>query len=186
VAIETKEKKIGDAVYMVTQLPARRALRLKAKLIKLFGAAFTQFVLMANDPAEKDVKDMTAEEIAELSAAGLVDQYRLRDLKRASAVKVVQLLAQTIDDKTFDDLCVEILQGVRRDGVELLPSAIDLAFAGCLMELYTVILFVLEVNFSDFFFAMRSTGSPLTEELLQEDTKKTYTFRSEKNSSSGA
>lgn len=185
-AIETKEKKIGDAVYMVTQLPARRALRLKAKLIKLFGPALTQFVLMANDPAEKEKGEMTAEEAAELDATDLVDKYKLRSLKRASAVKVVQFLVQGVDDRNFDELCVEILQGVRRDGVELIPAIIDQAFAGRLMDLYTVILFVLEVNFADFFFAMKPTGNPLAEEIFQaEDTRKTYTFRSNKSSLSG-
>jgi len=38
--IETIEKIIDGDTYMVTQLPARRALRMKAKLLKVFGSLF--------------------------------------------------------------------------------------------------------------------------------------------------
>ena len=43
--IQTKEKQIHGAVYSVTQLPARRALRLKAKLLRLFGPALAHLFL---------------------------------------------------------------------------------------------------------------------------------------------
>ncbi len=47
--IETREKQIHGAVYSVTQLPARRALRLKARLLRLFGPALAQLFLPGNN-----------------------------------------------------------------------------------------------------------------------------------------
>ena len=57
--IETKEKQIGDATYSVTQLPARRALKLKNKLIKMFGTAITQLLMTGTEQAEKPFDEMT-------------------------------------------------------------------------------------------------------------------------------
>lgn len=113
--IETKEKEIGGAVYTVTQLPARRALKLKAKLLKLFGPALTQILLLSNDAEEKKPDEMTTDELASQLSMNPVDKYRIADLRKGGMVKGVQLLVSNLDDKTFDELCVEILQGVRRD-----------------------------------------------------------------------
>lgn len=48
--IETREKHINGSVYSCTQLPARRALRMKAKLLRIFGPALAQLFL----PGGKD------------------------------------------------------------------------------------------------------------------------------------
>lgn len=118
--IETLEKEINGAMYSVTQLPARRALRLQAKLIKLFGAAASQlFVGTANQS----------------------DEY---------LVKAIQALVCELDDKTFDQFVMEMLQGVRKNGMELKPEVVDMEFAGNLNDLYFLLKFVLEVNFGDF------------------------------------
>lgn len=175
--IETKEKEIGGAVYTVTQLPARRALKLKAKLLKLFGPALTQILLLSNDTEEKKPDEMTTDELASQLSMNPVDKYRIADLRKGGMVKGVQLLVSNLDDKTFDELCVEILQGVRRDGVELRPETIDLQFAGRLSDLYAVMFFVLEVNFGDFF-GWGGIGN-LSQGLKpqEQDTKKTYTYK---------
>lgn len=187
--VETKEKKIGEAVYAVTQLPARRALRLKARLLKMFGASATQLLLTALEPEEKKPSEMNKEELEVYEKTSAVERYRIQDLRKASVVKGIQLLAQGLDDKTFDELCMELLQNVRRNGVEMTGSSVDMDFAGNLTELYTVIAFMLEVNFADFFLVAPSIGSQLQapqETIEAEGTKKTYIFRSEKNSLSGA
>lgn len=49
-AIETQSKLIDGVEYSVTQLPARRALKLKAKLIKSFGSVFASFISNGKDP----------------------------------------------------------------------------------------------------------------------------------------
>lgn len=122
--IETIEKKIGNSSYMITQFPARRALKLQAKLLKMIGPS-----------------------------AALIFAAAAKDLDTADDAipQAVRLLAEQLDDKTFDTFVVELLQQVRKDGVELNEKTIDFEFAGRLNELFLVVQQVLEVNFGDFF-----------------------------------
>lgn len=148
--IETFEKVIDGASYSVTQLPARRALRLKAKLIKQFGPVIAQVFVTATEKG-------TDEE------------------KKSDLVAAIQILSRHIDENSFEQLIVEMLQGVRKNGVELTPPVIDLEFAGDMAALYQVVYFVVEVNFSNFFSLMGIGGQSLSPEVLpQTDTKKTF------------
>lgn len=126
--IETKEKEINGSRYTVTQMTARRALRMKAKLLRLFGAPLAQLFL----PSGEEPIDGMA-------------------FSKDEAVKALQSLAMELDDKTFEFLIVELLKEVRKDGVELTESVIDLEFAGDLLTLFKVVWFVLEANFGSFF-----------------------------------
>lgn len=122
--IETKEKVIGSSNYAVTQLPARRALRLQAKLVKLLGPAVSTIFVATGDLDSAD----------------------------QSIPKAITALASQLDDKTFDQLILDLLQGqVRKNGKEITEQVLDLEFAGNLNELFLVLSFVLEVNFGDFF-----------------------------------
>lgn len=169
--IETKERQIGENTYMVTQLPARRALRLKTRLIKIFGPSLTQMLLTTSENQEILKTDAKGED----RFTSAVDEYKINEMQKASFVKAVQLLAESIDEKLFDDLLIELTQGVRRNGSELNSAVIDQSFAGNLSELYQLVYFVLEVNYSDFF-ALGNIGNlssqlnptPLT-------TKKSFT-----------
>jgi hypothetical protein len=176
-AIQTKEKKIGESVYTVTQLPARRALKLKARLVKMFGTSLAQIFLTSQETEEKNPDEMTTDELASQLAISAVDKYKIQDMRKASVVKGVQLLVSNLDEKTFDDLCMELLQGVRKDGMELTAGKIDQDFAGELTTLYAVLLFVLEVNYADFF-GWSGIGN-LSQGLnpQDQDTKKTYTYK---------
>lgn len=122
--IESKEKQINGSIYLVTQMTARRALRMQARLFKLLGPALAEMAIFA--AKNKDNED-------------------------ACIPKCLMLLADQLDDKSFDELMVELLNGVRKDNVELTSGKIDLEFAGNLDTLYRVAQFVIEVNFSDFF-----------------------------------
>lgn len=175
--IETKEKTIGNAVYTVTQLPARRALKLKAKLVKMFGPALTQIFLTSQDVEEKRPDEMTTDELANQLSVSAVDKYKIQDMRKGSVVRGVQLLVANLDEKTFDELCMELLQGVRRDGSEMTAGMVDQVFAGDLSSLYAVLFFVLEVNYADFF-GLSGIGS-LSQGLnpQEQDTKKTYTYK---------
>jgi len=126
--IETKEKRIDGANYSVTQMTARKALRMKAKLMKIFGASLAQIFLPSN---EKPISGMS--------------------FSKDEAVKALQSLAIGLDDETFEMLIVDLLRYVRKDGVELTEQIIDMEFAGDLAILFKVVWFVLEVNFSSFF-----------------------------------
>ena len=122
--IETKEKIIGDSTYSVTQMPAMRALRTQARLLKLLGPAIG--VLL----------------IAESQQEGNGDKEIGNSL---------MLLASQLDEKNYDSLMLDLTQGVRKNGMELNKSIIDMEFSGKLNEFFLVIQFILEVNYADFF-----------------------------------
>lgn len=69
----------------------------------------------------------------------------------SSIPMAITLLTDKLDEKTFENLVIELTQGVRKDGEELTRAKIDFDFAGNLNELFRVLQFILEVNFSDFF-----------------------------------
>lgn len=135
--IETREKIIDGSIYSVTQLPARRALKLKAKLMKIIGPLF----LEANSSNFHSV-------------------------------------CHLIDENQFETLCMEMIQGVRKDGVELTPPTFDLEFAGDMAGVYKMLLFVVETNYSNFF-SMLDIGLPSfqDEQTNQASTKKIFTSR---------
>lgn len=120
--IQTKEKMIGESKYMVTQMTALRAVRMQARLLKLLGPSFAAMI-SASDKSNPDSCLPTA----------------------------VALLADKLDEKSFENLVLDLMRGVRKDGSELTQSDLDIEFAGNLNELFLVMQFVLEVNFSDFF-----------------------------------
>lgn len=134
--IETKQITLGDSVYTVTQMPARRALRVQAKLMKMIGPAFAQ--------------TLTASKLEN------PDDH---------LPKIVAHLVEQLDENTFDTFILELVEhSVRKDGKEINAQSFDLIFAGKLNELFLLLKFILEVNFSDFF----QDGSILREMLPQE------------------
>ena len=143
--IESKEKSINGDTYLVTQLPARRALKLQAKLIRMFGPVLAQCFLTENN-------------------------------KNNDIVKGLEILANHIDENAFESLIVELLQGVRKNGMELTPATIDMEFAGDMAGIYQVVWFVIEVNYANFF-SMIGTGNLFSPEMPvpTQDMKKTFT-----------
>ena len=127
--IQTREKQIHGALYSATQLPARRALRLKTKLLRLFGPALAQLFLPGSSNE---------------NMAGL-------PFSKAEAVRAVESLMAQLDDRTFENLVLELCQGVRKDGIELTDAVIDVEFAGDLGTLMQVLWFVIDCNFGSFF-----------------------------------
>ena len=126
--IEQRESIINGDKYSVTQMTARRALRMKAKLIRVFGASLAQIFL----PGSKKSMDGMS-------------------FSKEEAVKALQTLSAELDEDTFEQIIMQLLIGVRKEGVELNEAVIDLEFAGDLATLFKVVWFVLEVNFASFF-----------------------------------
>lgn len=149
--IETKEKEINGSRYTVTQLPARRALKLQYKLLKVFGAGLA---LIFTPSVGKEADGKTSLSI---------------NFNGDDVSKSLMLMMSNLDDNSFEALVLELLQGVRKDGVELTAPVIDFEFAGDSVTIFKVIWFVLEVNFSDFF-GERGSGTlfraqePLTQD----------------------
>lgn len=122
--IETKEKEINGVLYSVTQLPARRALRLQSKLVKLLGSS-----------------------VANLFSEGSTN----KDLLKAFP-KAVTALSNQLDEKSFDNLVNELVEyNLRIDGKEFNIRDFDLFFSGKLNDLFLLLAFILQVNFMDFF-----------------------------------
>lgn len=118
--ISVKTKTIDGAKYDVTQMTARQALKMQAKLIKILGPCIAEFI----------------------SAIGKMED--------AGISRAIMALAANVDENTFDKLVFELMLGIRKDGVELSEANINLEFAGSLNTLYKVLAFVLEANYGDF------------------------------------
>ncbi len=121
--IQSKEKTIDGAVYAVTQFPARRALALQTRLLKLLGPALA-------------------------TALGGIQDGRIDASVLSASLKQ---LADTLDESTAVDLALQMLASTRRDGREITEGVFDMEFAGQMDTLYKVLGFVLEVNFGGFF-----------------------------------
>lgn len=141
--IETIEKTIDGKSYSITQMPARRALRMKAKLLKVFGPSLAEIFLPGDG--------------VPIDGLGFSKQEAINGLSH---------LALQLEESTFDRLVVELLQGVRKEGLELTDAIIDLEFAGDLFNLFKLIWYVLEVNFGSFF-GESGIGSLLKEKEIQ-------------------
>lgn len=122
--IETLDKEINGSVYTVTQMTAIRALKMQARLFKLLGPAASAIFIAA----AKDV-----------------------DSADNSIPLAISHLGNQLDEKTFENLVLDLMAGVRKDGMELKKELIDMEFAGNLNTLYLVLQFILEVNYADFF-----------------------------------
>ena len=145
--IETFPKRIGEYEFTITQLPARRALRLQAKLLKLIGPCAGVVV----EEAFKELKD----------GEGKVSSITDKSLPRAFHV-----LAGNLDEKEFESLVIDMIPGIRVDGKELTEQLLDVLFAGKLNQLFLLLKEVLEVNFGDFF----QEGSILTGLLASKES----------------
>ena len=120
--IEVKKKIIEGSEYSVTQMTARHALQTQAKLIKMFGSSMGDALVAFAHTGSEDY----------------------------AMAKALSTFAMQLDEKTFDKMVFELLVGVRKEGMELTDSIIQLEFAGKLNEMFLVIWFVLEANYSDF------------------------------------
>ncbi len=122
--IKAEDKVINGSTYTVTQMTARKALAMQAKLMKLIGPS-----------------------------AGVMLSQSGKSITEAEQClpQAILMLVNQLDEKTFDSLVMELMQGVRKDNFELTPQVLDMEFAGNLNTLFLVLQFVLEVNFGDFF-----------------------------------
>lgn len=131
---KTEKKTIGELEVTTTQLPAMKALALSTRLGRAIGPALA-------------------------SAAGLDDGMNVSALAPAVAA-----LFTTLDGAEAQALTKEILQSttVVHDGKQIHlgdASMIDHVFTGRLADLFAVVRFALEVNFTDFFDALTSAAS---------------------------
>lgn len=153
--LETKTKIIGGTTFKVAPFMATEALRLKVALLKALGPALGQ-------------------------AIGALDGGKLpTSIAAASALKIngdaLSHSIETLMCALSEDEFIALLKRVFRNTTalvdngkgtqtqipfssEVFDASMDLAFAGKLFSIYALVLFVLEVNFPDFFTQMSSIG----------------------------
>lgn len=126
--IGTQERTIDGRSYTVTQLPARRSLKLLRKLVAALGPGLA-------------------------TAFGSTQGKDLRGLDVSALGPALERLTAHLDDATLDAVVNEALATVRVDGIELLPQ-FDIVFQGKLGSLFKVLGFAMEVQYGDFFGAL--------------------------------
>lgn len=129
----TQEKVIGGRTVAITQLPARRALKTLHRILKAIAPAAAQAVGAGATLGE--LKDIAGAKIGGLGNA-------------------VETLFDRLSEQEFDDLVAVLLSSATLDGRPLMPQ-LDLAFQGRVLELLQVVKFAIEVNYADFFDALR-------------------------------
>lgn len=147
-AFRTQDKRIGETLYRVTELPATRSLDMLIGLFKMIGPALG-VVMDGVDTAKRtsladmlDAKlsgDAFARAAAELAAR--VNTPQVQDM-------IAKLRACTQYDpggqgETFRNMTAETF---------------DMHFAGRMHELFGWLAFALEVQFGDFFGSLASLG----------------------------
>jgi len=133
--IKTRTETIDGKTVSVTQLPGRRALRLKTRLIKI--AAPVMGKLFDSLPAEKKSKRVSAGTSFDISAAHVGG--------------ALEKLAEHLAPDEYESLILETLSGTRIDGAEITPVSFDMIFGGELLFMYKVFWFSLKVQYEDFF-----------------------------------
>ena len=138
---ETRTKQIDGKEVTVTSLPARRALKLKFRLLKIFGPTLGTLLSSANTQSS-DTPNVA------LSGSSLTDAFTQ--------------LAESIDPDIFVGLIEQMFDSIQIDGKKISMELFDVVFASKLSVVYQIIWFFLELNYSSFF-AKISIGNVLSE-----------------------
>lgn len=128
-ACNTETKQIGDHEYSVTQWPADKAILMKMKLAKTFGASIGLIASVALESTKKKVSE--AEEAKALSEG-------------------ISTLFQSNTPEEVTDLIKKCVIGVAMDGTKITETSFNQIFSGDeLMDVYKVFMFVIKVNYGN-------------------------------------
>lgn len=140
--LQKQQRDIGGTTFEVHQLPARRSLRLIARLGKVLGPVLTRVAGILREGGK--VGDLQVEKLAPV-LGGLFEA-----LPPAEAESLFEeILAST-----------HVVKGGRP--VPLWP-VVDIELQGRTLDLFKVAAFALEVNYADFFDALRAAAPPADE-----------------------
>ena len=130
---ETIDETIGDVTYMTTQWPATKQMIMKLKIAQTFGPSIFKMVGALSTKGGKAEKAKVQMDAAEEALATLFNT--------SSPEKIVGLIQEIL-----------VSSNTKRDGTRLTPNNLDTVYndAG-MMEMYKAALFVIKVNFADFF-----------------------------------
>ena len=127
----TETKQIGDHEYSVTQWPVEKAMLMKFRLAKTFGAPLASII--GNSPGDKN-KDSNDQD---------------------DALAISEGLATLFQNSSPEDLVLIIkncVVGVGCDGTRITETSFSELFSGDdMVEVYKVFIFVLKVNYANLF-----------------------------------
>ena len=121
----TETNTVNDHEYSVTQWSATKALLMKLRMAKVFGSAFT--IVASAISGDEEANEMEA------FANGFSRLFENNDPE-----DIVALMKDSI-------------VGVARDGTKITNTSFDEHFTGELMDIYKVFIFVIKVNYGNFF-----------------------------------
>lgn len=131
--LETREKRIGDVTYQVTQLPAPSGRRLLVRLYKVLGPAIAAALRGLPESSES---------------------LSLGNLQTAAIGDAMLELAQTLTEDELDHVCEIFSQHTlfSREPEKWQPLKVekDLHWSGNFLNMFKWLAFCLEVNYSDF------------------------------------
>lgn len=140
--ISSQEREICGASYTTTTLPARRALKVGAEILRFIGPA-----------------------IGALGGAVKVEDGKIVDVQEDVIPVAVKALVANLDSEKVVNLILKILEGTTRVDPEAhkreevwKPEIFDTVYAGNLGELFAALKFVLEVSLGSFFGGSRISG----------------------------
>lgn len=130
--IESKERTIDGVQYTVTQFPARKGLKLKFRLARLLAPSL--------GPLFGSVDKVNLK-----NAAALLNSK----IDPAMVGKAFGMLFASSDPDQLLNLVMTLLCDTRREGLEIDDALFDREFAANYGHLYSVLSFVLDVNYSN-------------------------------------
>jgi hypothetical protein len=172
--MDNKEKKIviDDVTFQVAPFMAVEGLRLKAYLVRTFGPAISEFLGGIDGKKIGGIGDVS------LSGDGIA-----RGLEK---------LLEQLDEDRFIELVKRLLSNViavwsksgKSHSIAFgtdFDTAMQLVFLGRLFSIYTLIIFVLKVNYPDFFDKVSGIGRKMKVTLTSEAEKTTLPSESEQS-----
>lgn len=132
---ETQFAEIGGDKYVCTMMPATLANKTLITLVDVIGRPAT--TILANAFTAKDIGDLDVEELIGVA---------------------MQAVFERVDGDRGDALIKAVLNGVQVEGKGEVVKVFDDHFRGRILTLYQVFRWAIEVNYQDFFDAVRSSA----------------------------
>lgn len=160
----THTKEIEGITFQVKPFPAVTALRLKMRLLKNLAPAFGQLMGSMNGIGNGKISEVEIDG-KEFSAA-LRQLFEVLD--EAEFINLLKALFEEVSCEISDGNGKSVLVSFDKSNFDF---AMNTVFQGKLFSIYPLILFVLEVNFPDFFGKIGNIGSRLSTLLSKEGVK---------------
>lgn len=148
--MKTQDVEVDGRVYSITPLPARKAILLKVRVVKMIAPALDRItgIVRVLFPLFKGAKEKNKEALGREIIAHITSD---KPEVRAAIGDLFSCVIDKVDPETFVDLCIDILCEVAVDGKEINKKNFDFIFMDDYLHMYKAILAVLTVNFGSLF-----------------------------------